>query len=48
MRDSLKFLSYAPIVFISARVGKGLTGLLCARPRSVYAASRAPGRDRAR
>ena len=39
VRDSLKFLSYAPIVFTSAKSGKGLGGALKAA-REVYAANR--------
>jgi GTP-binding protein len=39
VRDDLKFLSYAPVVFISAQTGKGLTALLAAAERA-HAASR--------
>jgi GTPase len=39
VRDSLKFLAYAPIVFTSAKTGKGLGGALKAAQR-VYAANR--------
>jgi GTPase len=39
VRDDLKFLPYAPVVFISAETGKGLTALLAAADRA-HAASR--------
>jgi GTP-binding protein len=39
VRDHLKFLAYAPVVFISAETGKGLTALLAAAERA-HAASR--------
>jgi GTP-binding protein len=39
VRDSLKFLAYAPIVFTSAKTGKGLGGAL-KKAREVHAASR--------
>jgi len=39
VRDDLKFLAYAPVVFISAETGKGLTALLAAADRA-HAASR--------
>lgn len=39
VREALKFLAYAPLVFISARTGQGLRGLLSAAER-VYAATR--------
>jgi GTP-binding protein len=39
VRDSLKFLAYAPIVFTSARTGKGLGGAL-KKAREVHAANR--------
>ena len=39
VRDHLKFLAYAPVVFISAETGKGLTALLAAADRA-HAASR--------
>jgi GTP-binding protein len=39
VRDHLKFLAFAPIVFLSAQTGKGLGGLLPAVD-GVYAASR--------
>ena len=39
VRDSLKFLAYAPIVFTSAKSGKGLAGAL-KKAREVHAASR--------
>jgi GTPase len=39
VRDDLKFLPYAPVVFISAETGKGLTALLAAAD-GAHAASR--------
>ncbi|HEY3121063.1 MAG TPA: ribosome biogenesis GTPase Der [Vicinamibacteria bacterium] len=39
LRDELKFLSWAPVVFLSARTGRGLSALLSAAER-VHAASR--------
>jgi GTP-binding protein len=39
VRDHLKFLAYAPVVFISAETGKGLTALLAAAERA-HVASR--------
>jgi len=39
VRDALKFLSWAPVVFLSARTGRGLSALLAAAER-VHAASR--------
>ena len=39
MRDRLKFLAWAPVVFASARTGKGLTAMLAAAERA-HAASR--------
>jgi GTP-binding protein len=39
VRDDLKFLAYAPVVFISAETGKGLSALLAAADRA-HAASR--------
>ena len=39
VRDSLKFLAYVPIVFTSAKTGKGLGGAL-KKAREVHAASR--------
>jgi GTPase len=39
VRDDLKFLAYAPVVFISAETGKGLKALLAAADRA-HAASR--------
>jgi GTPase len=39
VRDALKFLSWAPVVFISAQSGKGLTALLKAAERA-HASSR--------
>jgi len=39
VRDHLKFLAYAPVVFISAETGKGLTAVLAAAERA-HVASR--------
>ena len=39
VRDRLKFLAWAPVVFASARTGKGLTAMLAAAERA-HAASR--------
>ena len=37
MRDHLKFLAWAPVIFISATTGKGLTALLAAAERAAEA-----------
>jgi len=34
VRDDLKFLAYAPVIFISAETGKGLTAILAAAERA--------------
>jgi GTP-binding protein len=39
VRDHLKFLAFAPLVFLSAHTGKGIGAVLAAADR-VYAASR--------
>lgn len=39
VRDRIKFLAWAPVVFVSAKSGKGLTAMLAAAERS-HAASR--------